>query len=132
LHLFDTFEGLPDVSAEDSTWFARGQYHGPLELVRRNLAEFPNVRFYKGLFPSATGDQVDKLVFSFVHLDVDIYSSTKECLEFFYPRMAKGGVLVSHDYVSADGVRKAFDEFFANKPEPLVEMSGSQVLVVKA
>src|ERR1700687_2843089 len=42
LHLFDTFEGLPEVSKEDSKWFARGQYHGPLEVVTRNLSEFPN------------------------------------------------------------------------------------------
>jgi O-methyltransferase len=131
LHLFDTFEGLPQVSAEDSTWFAPGQYHGPLDLVKRNLADFPNVRFYKGLFPADTANHVEDLVFSFVNLDVDIYSSTRDSLEFFYPRMAKGGILMSHDYVSADGVRKAFDEFFADKPEPLVEMSGSQVLVVK-
>jgi len=38
---------------------------------------------------------------------------------------------MSHDYVPSDGVRKAFDEFFADKPEPLIEMSGSQVLMVK-
>lgn len=131
LHLFDTFEGLPEVSDEDSTWFARGQYRGPLEVVKRNLADFPNVRFYRGLFPVDTAHEVEDVVFSFVNLDVDIYSSTRDSLEFFYPRLAKGGILMSHDYVSANGVRKAFDEFFADKPEPLVEMSGSQVLVVK-
>jgi len=131
LHLFDTFEGLPEVSKEDNKQFARGQYRGPLEVVKRNLSTFPNVRFHKGLFPRDAGSQVKDATFSFVNLDVDIYSSTKDSLEFFYPRMARGGIIISHDYVPSDGVRKAFDEFFADKPEPLIEMSGSQVLVVK-
>ncbi len=131
LHLLDTFEGLPEVSEEDSKQFARGQYHAPLQVVKRNLAEFSNVRFHKGLFPADTGEAVKDRTFSFVNLDVDIYSSTKDSLEFFYPRMARGGIIMSHDYVPSDGVRKAFDEFFIDKPEPLIEMSGSQVLVVK-
>lgn len=131
LHLIDTFAGLPEVSKEDTRHFESGQYEAPLEVVQRNLSEFTNTRYHKGLFPLDTGDALKDVTFSFVNLDVDIYTSSKESLEFFYPRMAKGGVIMSHDYVSADGVRKAFDDFFADKPEPLIEMSGSQVLVVK-
>jgi hypothetical protein len=69
--------------------------------------------------------------FSFVHLDVDLYESTKGALEFFYPRMPAGAVLISHDYVEFPGVRSAFDDFFGDKPEPVVEMSGNQCMVVK-
>lgn len=45
--------------------------------------------------------------------------------------MTKGGVIISHDYPSAAGVKKAFDEFFKDKPEPIIQISGSQCLVVK-
>ena len=69
--------------------------------------------------------------FSFVHLDVDIYTSTKESLKFFYPRMNKGGAIISHDYVSSNGVRKAFDDFFKNKKEYLLQVSDSQCLIIK-
>jgi len=70
--------------------------------------------------------------FAFVHLDVDLYQSTQDCLEWFYPRMSRGGVIVSHDYLSAtQGVKRVFDEFFADKPEPILELSGSQCLVIK-
>ena len=131
LHLFDTFEGLPEVSEHDSKWFSKGQYYGPVEVVEKNLAGLPNYELHKGIFPVETGGAIRDKKFSFVHLDVDIYSSTKDAIEFFYPRISRGGVLISHDYVSAEGVRSAFDEFFADKPEPLIEMSGSQVLVVK-
>jgi hypothetical protein len=88
------------------------------------------VQYYPGLFP-ATAEAVAACRFSFVHLDVDLYESTRAALEFFYPRMSSGGIILSHDYVIADGVRKAFDEFFAHKAETVLELTGNQCLVVK-
>jgi hypothetical protein len=40
-------------------------------------------------------------------------------------------MLISHDYRDAEGVKRAFSEYFADKPECLVELTGSQVLFVK-
>ena len=57
--------------------------------------------------------------------------STIEALKFFYPRMSPGGVILCHDYLSAAGVDKAYAEFFADKVEPVIELSGYQCLVVK-
>jgi hypothetical protein len=45
--------------------------------------------------------------------------------------MSPGGILLSHDYITAPGVKKAFDDFFVGKPEPVLETAGSQCLVVK-
>ncbi len=130
LHLFDTFEGTPKVDEIDTPQFYKGQYAALLEDVKNYLKKYKNVYFYKGLFP-ATAEPVKDKKFSFVNLDVDTYRSTLDCLKFFYSRMNKGGIIISHDYISAPGVRKAFDEFFKDKPEPIIEMSGSQCLIVK-
>lgn len=131
LHLFDTFEdGLPEPVALDSVKFWRGQFATPLETVTNYLSGIDGVYFHKGCFPDTAAPIAD-MQFSFVHLDVDIYQSTKDALEFFYPRMVKGGVIVSHDYRSSAGVTKAFDDFFADKPEPLIEMPSIQVVVTK-
>ena len=130
LHLFDTFEGLPLPGAQDAA-FHKGQYARSIESVSEYLKGYPNVRLYKGIFPVTSGP-VQERSFSFVHLDVDLYESTTAALEFFYPRMRPGGVIISHDYVEFAGVRNAFDEFFANKIEPVIELTGNQCLVVKA
>ncbi len=45
--------------------------------------------------------------------------------------MKPGAIVISHDDVQFPGVRKAFHEFFENKPEPVVEMTGNQCMVVK-
>jgi hypothetical protein len=132
LHLFDTFDGLPGLSPlDDSGQFYAGQFKAALDDVRRYLQAYPNVHFYKGLFP-ATADPISGRRFAFVNLDVDLYDSTLASLEFFYGRMTRGGIIMSHDYINSPGVRKAFDEFFSSRPEPVIEMSGTQCLVVKA
>lgn len=129
-YTFDTFEGLPELDKVDIKYFEKGMYLASFEEVKNYLKDYPNVYVYKGIFPS-NADSIKDKRFSFVHLDLDLYKATKESLEFFYPRMNKGGVIISHDYLYAKGVRKAFDDFFKNKSEPIIEMSGTQCLIVK-
>jgi len=130
LHLFDTFEGVPFVGKEDDSSIAIGDCKSSLEFVKNNLKNESNIKFYKGIFP-ATAGPVSNKKFSFVNLDVDIYKSTKDTLEFFYPRMSKGGILLSHDYSQYKGVKRAFDEFFIDKPEPVVALCESQCFFIK-
>lgn len=133
LHLFDTFEGLPQVSNKDThfgtKYWQDGQFSDTSEgQVRQYLKSYPNVYVYKGLFPQ-TAEPVTNSKFSFVHLDVDLYKSTLDCLNFFYPRMIRGGIILTHDYHTS-GVQSAFKEFFANKQLSIIELTGSQCMVV--
>jgi hypothetical protein len=131
LHLFDTFEGLPPPTIGDHSVFRRSQFRADLHAVQSYLRGFNNVHFYKGLFPGTAADVSDER-FCFVHLDVDLYEATKAGIEFFYPRLVPKGVLMSHDY-NAAGVRRAFDEFFRDKPEIIIQQpAGSHCLIVKA
>lgn len=131
LHLFDTFEGLPDLCEMDNPkQYHKGQLRWELENVKTYLKKYSNVYFYKGLFPS-TAEPIKNKRFSFVNLDVDLYKSTLSCLEFFYSKMNMGGVIISHNYTDSPGVRKAVDDFFEEKPEPIIELSGTQCLIVK-
>lgn len=130
LHLFDTFEGLPESSAADRRVHVTGQYACSLDSVRTYLGGYSNVLFHKGRFPDGVASLVNEK-FSFVHFDVDLYQSTLDCLEFFYERMLPGGVMLSHDYSILVGVRQAFAEFLADKPEELVELPSTQCLIIK-
>lgn len=130
LHLFDTFEGLPELSEWDNPdQFQKGYFVSSHQFVENYLKSYPNVFIYKGLFPDTAGPVINKK-FSLVHIDVDLFEATLASLVFFYPKMNKAGIIISHDY-DEPGVRKAFDDFFADKPEPVIEMSGCQCLVVK-
>jgi hypothetical protein len=130
LYLFDTFEGLPEATSEDRSVHRVGQYAYSLENVQTYLSGYSNVHYFKGIFPESTKD-VPEQKYSFAHFDVDLYEGTKACLEYFYPRMLPGGVMASHDYGLLAGVEQAFDEFFADKPESVIELPSTQCMVVK-
>lgn len=134
VHLIDTFKGLPKTQPEDKNLISNisyneGQYKASLVMVKKLLSQYNDVYIYKGKFPE-NSQNLEGKKFSFVHLDLDIYESTIGCLRFFYPRMNKGGVIITHDYQNAFGVRKAFDEFFMNKPEIIIELACTQAMVV--
>jgi O-methyltransferase len=133
LHLFDTFEGLPDTDEIDRSRsdFHRGNYRATLDEVQENIRGFEQVFLYKGLFPK-TAEPIRDAKFAFVHLDVDLFRSTKDCLEFFYPRMTAGGVILSHDYGGSQGVKAAFDGFFKSRRESVFSFPGSsQCMVIR-
>ncbi len=134
LHLFDTFEGMPEVSSADGKLFFKGQFtpNKSLEDLKAEFQGYPDTHLYAGVFPAETSHFVADRRFAFVHLDVDIYQSTLDSLGFFYPRMNPGAIILSHDYGISEGVRKAFDEFFADRTEPVIPVAGSQCLVVKS
>ena len=132
LYLFDTFEGLPKTTDNDLLVQQGWLHDTSLESVKNYLSDFENIHFLKGIFPETTKPISDKK-FSFVHLDTNLYQSTLDALEFFWPRMVNGGRIVSHDYNtnSMPGIKKAFSEFFMNQPEKIIEIADSQVMVIK-
>lgn len=139
LHLFDTFEGFTDRSViserknTNTTISAILFADTTLDNVKRYIAtKNNNIYYYKGYFPESIPDCFNKLKFSFVHLDADLYEPTLNGLKFFYPRVTEGGMIVVHDYNAWHGARKAVDEFFSDKkeiPVPMPDKSGSALIV---
>lgn len=137
-HLYDSFEGLSDPGAFDNTnpdalyvWH-RGDLAVSEEVVRRNLAAFPNLRFHKGWIPESFDASAPGKV-AFVHVDVDLYEPTRDSIAFFYDRLVPGGILLCDDYHSnsCPGAKRAFDEVMADKPEPIIKTVTDQALIIK-
>jgi len=124
LYLFDTFEGFPVDYLENKKDLNRFK-DTRLDLVKKNLGDLSNIIIRKGIFPE-TSKGLESEVFSFVSLDADLYVSTLKGLEFFYPRISRGGYIFIHDYhnpgESKAGVFRAVNEFLKDKPEKLVEI----------
>jgi len=90
------------------------------------------VEFHEGRFPDTAGVIKDKKI-AFAHIDVDIYVGTKEALEFLYPRMVKGGIMLIHDYPAHKGVENAINWFLEDKEEEveIIGIEGRQGLICK-
>ena len=53
----------------------------------------------KGLFPESLNGLEEN--FAFVSIDVDFEQAIFDGLEYFYPRLNRGGYILIHDYNSA-------------------------------
>lgn len=132
IYLFDTFEGMPEVDIKKDK-HAKGDFADcSLEMVEEQLKDLSHYKIYKGTFPKNTEDIKEK-IFCFVHIDVDIYKSVKDCCEFFYNKMIAGGIMIFDDYgwPSCPGAKEAIDEFFSNKKEEVIYIPSGQAFVMK-
>lgn len=117
LYLFDTFCGIPNTCEKDNHHIDGDFFNCDKQKVISLLSEYESVHVFEGIFPQENSEVLDGLTFSFVHLDVDVYQSYKDCLEFFFPRMKSRGIMVFDDYAADTclGAKLAIDEFFADK-----------------
>jgi O-methyltransferase len=117
LYLFDTFEGFDprDSHAKGDTRFADTSVDG----VLKTIGHAEKIVIRKGYFPeTASGLEGER--FAFVMIDFDKYEPTKAALEFFYPRVTRGGFIFVHDYNNPESewaCSRALNEFLSSKPE---------------
>lgn len=110
-HGFDSFEGLPETWREG---FEKGTF-----LVNGLPKVRDNVRLHKGWFDRSVPVwlQNNPGPVAFLHMDADLYSSTKCVLDLLAPRMVPGTVIQFDEYFNYPGWKqgeyKAFQEFVA-------------------
>jgi O-methyltransferase len=132
IHLFDSFEGLSDPANEDfGTNMVAGDYLGSEDEVKKNLKSYRNIIFHRGWIPDRFADVKNKK-FSFVHIDVDFYQPVKESLNFFLPRMVKGGIVVLDDYgcEQTPGAMKATDEIASKYGFSVARLAFGQAFII--
>lgn len=132
-HVFDSFEGLSSPGVVDGKHWSEGDLSVSMEIVQRNLSISDSVSLYKGWIPTEFPKVEDKR-FAFVHIDVDLYQPTLDSIEFFYPRLNDGGIILCDDYGSAlcPGATRAIDEFLSDKPEKMLHMSCGSGFMIKS
>lgn len=129
----DTFAGMPEPADRDK--HLAGLFADTsVEAVMRTIAAYgyDNVRLVPGVFPAVVADLQE--TFCFVHVDCDLYTSVRDCCNYFWPRLVPGGILIFDDYVTEAclGAREATDEFVLDaRPSKAFLHSSGQYVVVK-
>lgn len=148
LHLFDSFEGIPEpdaaVDGERAVLEAErfgmkpsgrlipnpqfyenmGRAVGRLEDCKHLLETvvcYPPgyIHYHKGFFQETVPAVSPEIgEIALLHLDGDWYDSTKVCLDGLYDLVTPGGLVTIDDYGAYDGCRKAVDDFFGSRGEP--------------
>jgi len=108
---FDTFLGLPEKT-EGVDAHSVGDFNDTSFLkVFHELLPFKNISLHLGMFPSCLDFEIPKV--SLMHVDVDMYQSTLECLSWGHDRLDVGGILICDDYgaPTCPGALRAVHEF---------------------
>lgn len=117
LYLFDTFVGPKNSEADMADFTKKTSFETTsVEIVRKALPYPEKAVFKVGYFPETTigGEITDD--FLFVNLDCNFYQPTFAGLEFFWPRMIFGGVVLVHDYFCrslqvSEAIKHAVNDF---------------------
>lgn len=142
--IYDSFSGLSKPTEDDiiedihvknvvgQLGGDTGDFSAGLEKVKNNLSEFDRIEYHKGWIPQVF-DSTNENKYKFVHIDVDLHEPTLRSLEYFYPKLIQGGMIVCDDYGSLrwPGAKKAIEEFCSDNIRFLVLSTGQAVLLKK-
>jgi predicted O-methyltransferase YrrM len=120
LYLFDTFSGFNENDFDENlneynlffnTNEAQEKSYNNEQFALLKCLHREQIVVKKGRIPN-TFEGLEDEIFAFVSLDMDIYNLQLSALEFFIPRMGKGGVIVAHNYYTPylPGTKKSLEE----------------------
>lgn len=136
VHVIDTFEGHIDdtITAHDADEHRWGKFRDTTyEDVKAFLASYPGLRVHQGNAATVIAAWPERR-YALVHIDVDLYGPTLDCLQYFGPRLVAGGVLLMDDYESptCPGVALAVHEYLARAPRlQQWRLQAEQMLLIK-
>lgn len=140
-YLIDTFAGpvLTQYSQQGnrSVQFAErglaaGAYVTDLDRVRKNFAEWENVRIVQGTVPEIL-ETIEFGAVAFLHIDMNCALPERTALEFFWDRLSAGAIVLFDDYTyyGHDYQQDALDSFATAKGVEILSLPTSQGLLVR-
>ena len=96
--LFDTYSGLvPEMVTEEDSAAYRNDYEECYEFVKESFADCPNVKIVRGPVPDTLPSaNISKV--AYLSIDMNCTQPEIDALEFFWPLLTSGGVVVLDDY----------------------------------
>jgi hypothetical protein len=124
MHLIDSFSGTSESVDEDliavresdgttkmQAFFPAGKTDTSADLVHGFFAaEFPRVQIHAGWVPDVFATVPDGR-WAFAHIDLTLFEPTLAALEYFYPRLSQGGVIVCDGSIFCPGAEAAVRQF---------------------
>lgn len=136
LYLYDSFEGLPVKTEEDSSAAGDQFKAGELFVTKREVIEkfkrsglkVPKIK--KAFFENLASEDVPAKI-SYAFLDGDLYESIKISLRLVEKRIVKNGIIIVHDYNNPElpGSSRAVDEWLKLHPEKQLEVKETLAII---
>ena len=133
MHLYDSWSAMKAEFLIDSEIDHVGAYHdSSINRAKSNLKKFEkNIIYHQGFIPDVFA-QSPKSPKSISYLSIDLNSSkpTLDTLNFFLPKLVKGGIIIFDDYGSSNypDTKYMIDEFFSTKNGILMKIPTGQAI----
>lgn len=129
--LFDTYCGIPEEQLEHST--GNTIYEECYDMVKGNFAAFTGAKLVRGMIPESLSFEN---IGDVSYLSIDLNNSTAEvaAIEFFWPKLVVGGVVLLDDYGwrEAHVQKTALDQFAKSVKAEILTLPTGQGLLLKA
>jgi O-methyltransferase len=135
MDLYDSWEAMKaELLVGEEIDFNVGAYDdSSIEIPKSNLKSFENnIVYHKGFIPDTLFEKSPKQPESISYLSIDLNSSqpTLSALNFFVPKLVKGGIIIFDDYglEHYPDTKNVIDEFFSTKSGILMKMPTGQAI----
>jgi hypothetical protein len=133
MHLYDAWENMRnDELLESESWQVNIYKNLDIDLTKKNLREFSNnLIYHRGHIPdslNAEPNAPDSIFY--LHIDLNSAKPTLAALEFFYPRLISGGVILFDDYGwdQYEDTKNIIELFFEKKSGILMKLPTGQAI----
>ena len=120
----------PDGETHMEPFFPAGKSDTSPESVRGYFSDFPDTRICAGWIPEVFGTLPER-DWAFVHIDLTLFEPTLAALNYFYPRLSKGGVIVCDGSLFCPGAQKAWEQFCSGRNIPYVALGHRESVILK-
>jgi hypothetical protein len=133
MHLYDSWNLLRKEELLESEYNIIGKYNDNcLNRTKENLIEFEdNLVYHIGYIPESfeTSRQIDGSMI-YLHIDLNSAKPTYDALQFFYPKLISGSVILFDDYgwEGFEDTKEIIDDYFANKQGILMKLPTGQAI----
>lgn len=139
--LLDTWQGLDVATLSDEEkkagfvensqkWIKEGIYETDFEAVTKNFSEWKNVSLIKGTIP-ATLPQITSDQIAFLHLDLNCSPPEIAALEYLWPKLVPGAMVLHDDYGGFPLSKRGMDEIAGRLGVQFVTLPTGQGLMIK-
>jgi O-methyltransferase len=132
MHLYDAWDAMQEKGLLDTEIGHVGNYSKlDINITKKNLKEFENnLTFHVGYIPESLIPEKSPESISYMHIDLNSATPTLKALEFFHPKLVKGGVILFDDYGQEEYIetKNVIDKFFSDKPGLLLKFPTSQAV----
>ena len=135
MHLYDSWNAMRKNELLETEIDHVGNYSElDIDITKNNLKEFKNnLIYHRGYIPESLISIESPKSIVYMHIDLNSANPTLSALEFFFPKLVRGGVILFDDYGQEEykDTKHAIDMFFSDKPGLLLKLPTSQAIYFK-